>query len=102
MEKVIRDGKVAVLYSPGLGAGWYSWNDSQDCLFHPEIVALVEADKRNEITQKLCDRLFGKTFCSVGAMDLKIAWLPVGTAFSIEEFDGAESIMTVDDLPFNA
>ena len=26
MEKVIRDGKVAVLYSPGYGAGWsYSW-----------------------------------------------------------------------------
>ena len=22
MEKVIRDGKVAVLYSPGYGAGW--------------------------------------------------------------------------------
>jgi hypothetical protein len=29
MEKVIRDGKVAVLYSPGYGAGWYSWNRDQ-------------------------------------------------------------------------
>ena len=33
MNKVIRDGKVAVLYSPGYGAGWYSWNWN-----HPECV----------------------------------------------------------------
>ena len=26
MQKVIRDGKVAVLYSPGYGAGWYTWS----------------------------------------------------------------------------
>jgi hypothetical protein len=44
LKKVIRDGKVAVLYSPGFGAGWYSWNSSvPQCLFSPEIVAMVEA-----------------------------------------------------------
>ena len=26
MDKVIRDGKVAVLYSPGFGAGWSTWS----------------------------------------------------------------------------
>lgn len=26
MDKVIRDGMVAVIYSPGYGAGWSSWN----------------------------------------------------------------------------
>lgn len=25
-DKVIEDGKVAVLISPNYGAGWYSWN----------------------------------------------------------------------------
>ena len=26
IEKVVRDGKVAVLVSPGYGAGWSTWN----------------------------------------------------------------------------
>ena len=26
-EKYIKDGKVAVAYSPGFGAGWSTWND---------------------------------------------------------------------------
>ena len=26
-DKVIRDGKVAVIISPGFGAGWSTWAD---------------------------------------------------------------------------
>ena len=45
MEKVIRDGKVAVLYSPGYGAGWYSWHDIEDLLYDPAVVEMVEKGK---------------------------------------------------------
>jgi acetyl-CoA acetyltransferase len=39
MEKVIRDGKVAILYSPGFGAGWSTWNSySNEMIFDPDIV----------------------------------------------------------------
>lgn len=31
MDKVIKDGKVAVLYSPGFGAGWFTWNNHHNC-----------------------------------------------------------------------
>ena len=45
MYKVIRNAKIAVLVSPGYGAGWYSWNKSHpECLFDPEVVAWVEYD----------------------------------------------------------
>lgn len=54
MEKVIRDVKVAVLISQGFGAGWYSWHSKQELLFHPKIVELVEQNRKNEITEKLC------------------------------------------------
>jgi hypothetical protein len=27
MNKLIRDGMVAVLYSPDYGSGWYTWNE---------------------------------------------------------------------------
>lgn len=93
MEKVIRDGMVAVLYSSGYGAGWYSWNThSPECLFHPTIVELVEQKKQKEITTDLCDNLFGDRFYSGGAQDLYIQWIPIGTAFQIHEYDGSESI----------
>jgi hypothetical protein len=45
MDKVIRDGKVAVLYSPGYGAGWYSWHDNEELLYDPVIVDMVESKK---------------------------------------------------------
>lgn len=100
MEKVIRDGKVAVLYSPGFGAGWYSWNtDKPECLFHPKIVELVEANKHSEITQEFCNELFKcEYFCMLGAHDLSIIWLPEGTHFNIDEYDGSESVTTFEDI----
>lgn len=94
-EKVIRDGQVAVLVSPGFGAGWSTWARGDDdlaehVLFDPETVAWVEAGKpadRPDFEAK-----FGDDFYDGGADDLVIRWIPVGTQFRIEEYDGAESL----------
>lgn len=96
INKVIRDGKVAVLISPKFGAGWYSWDGNEEMLFHPKIVELVEQNRHNEITDQLCKELFNTS--SYGASELVIQWLPVGTKFYIEEYDGAETIITTDGL----
>ena len=102
MEKVIRNGKVAVLYSPNYGAGWYSWHNKKELLFHPEIVKLVEEGRRDEITEELCRRVLGvddSVYIGVlGADGLRIEWLDEGSAFRITEYDGAESI---EVAPFN-
>jgi hypothetical protein len=99
MEKIIRDGKVAVLYSPGYGAGWYSWNTNvKECIFHPTIVILVESNQTEKITVELCRELFGENFYSGGAKDLTIKWLPEGTHYTIEEYDGSESLRLLEDL----
>lgn len=37
-----------------------------------------------------------------GMDDLEIEWLPVGTRFKINEYDGKESLETLDDLCFVA
>ncbi len=99
-EKVIRDNKVAVLYSSGFGAGWYSWNpEHKELLFHPKLVAMVEAGKQSDITKEWLENELGilDVYCG-GASDLKIQWLVEGTAFTIDEYDGAESIETLDSL----
>ena len=96
MEKVIRDGKVAVLVSPGVGAGWYSWNKGfPQCLFDPEIVALVESKQHDKIF-KLVEKKYGDGFYAGGQVRrLEVVWLPEGTVFRIDEYDGAESIVEV-------
>jgi hypothetical protein len=99
MEKVTREGKVAVLVSYGYGAGWYSWNEDKRLLFHPKLVELVENDRCKEITESwVLDNLgISGVYCG-GARDLSIVWIEEGTAFEIDEYDGAESLKTLSSL----
>lgn len=100
MEKVIRNGKVAVLVSHGYGAGWYSWHGKKELLYHPEIVKLVEENRREEITEELCKKLLNTDdyICVLGADGLSIHWISQGTNFRIDEYAGAESLQTLDGL----
>jgi hypothetical protein len=112
MNKVIRDGKVAVLYSPDFGAGWYTWNiaydeknDPQSLLFDPILVELVE-NISGENKFDFVDRIEKRAEELVpngyfGAADkLKIEWIPVGTQFVIDEYDGSESIRVKGEVPW--
>jgi len=98
LEKVIRNGKVAVLYSPGFGAGWYSWNTkNKELLFHPTLVKMVEEGKQNEITEEFIENELNISDIYAGGSEtLTIEWIPEGTLFRITEYDGSESIITMD------
>ena len=97
MEKVIRDGKVAVLYSPGYGAGWVSWHNELALVFHPVLVNLVLQGRRDEITDEIVAGILNIPKEEVpyigGKSALAVAWLPQGALFQIEEYDGGESII---------
>ncbi len=114
MNKYIKDGKVAVLISPGFGAGWYSWSENiEDCLFDADIVKLVldknalekacsnhfYNENRNSINEiiknikKLAKEKFGEDFFAEGARDLIVEWVDEGEMFEIREYDGAESLI---------
>lgn len=99
MNKVVRNGKVAVLYSPGFGAGWYSWNpDYKELLFHPLLVDMVESNRIGEIDDEWVKENLGIDIYTGGASDLTIKWLDEGTHFDIDEYDGSESIITFEDI----
>lgn len=106
MEKVIKDGKVAVLYSKGFGAGWSTWNSYlEELIFHPKLVEMVLNGRQSEINKDWLVENLGEKYanvCCFGANDLTIEWLPVGTRFTITEYDGAESILVTNDLIFTA
>jgi hypothetical protein len=100
MEKVIRDGKVAVLISTGFGAGWYCWNkECQSLLFHPKLVEMVEKNKQSEIDEDWIKDNLGieNVYCG-GADDLEIRWLCINTKFIVEDYDGCEYIITENDF----
>lgn len=98
-DKVVRDGKVAVIFSPGFGAGWYTWNEQfgHAILFDKEIVDLILADRRDEI-EDLMKRKYGDEdgYWSTGS--LAIRWVPEGAAFRISEYDGSESVQLVAQM----
>jgi len=106
MNKVIRDGKVAVLVSPGFGAGWSTWaytgdEDNRDfMLFDPTLVDMVENKDSIEDIETYVKSVHPHTYCG-GADDLTIEWLPVGTAFRIHEYDGSESVEIRDEINWN-
>ena len=92
MEKIVRDGMVAVAVSGGFGAGWSTWNDisPMDARFNQ----LFLDDKVDEVV-RICDEE-GLGYAH-GSRDVEIEWVPVGTRFVINEYDGSESLMTIDD-----
>ncbi len=100
VAKLIKDGNVAVVYSPGFGAGWSTWSSDPDerlkLLFDPGIVDLIERnlldELENYVTLKYPD------FYAGGLADLKVVWLPVGTEFQVHEYDGNESIELKSDM----
>ena len=97
IEKVIRDGMVAVLYSPGYGAGWSTWASyplNEICMFDPKVVAWVEGGKKGHVPIQNYD----KDFYSNGSSSLEIEWVPIGTAFEIREYDGFETIYFKDEI----
>lgn len=98
MEKVIRGKLVAVLYSPEYGAGWFTWNDEhEELLFHPEIVKMVEEDRRADIPEWVKQNISDSVYTG-GCRDLEIAWVPVGTLFKVDEYDGSEQIKFITDI----
>lgn len=99
-EKYIKNGRVAVAYSPGFGAGWSTWESNNELtdtlIFHPDIINMILSNKQSEIDKDWLVEHFGEEFKGVycgGASNLSIEWVPVGTQFRIDEYDGDESVI---------
>jgi hypothetical protein len=97
--RVIRFGKVAVIYSPGFGAGWYSWHGIEELLFDPELVDMIERGAGEDQIKQHCEEHYrnGHDTYWGGADQLSVAWVTEGTVFRIDEYDGNESIVIQDD-----
>jgi hypothetical protein len=106
MEKLERDGKVAVVYSPGYGAGWSTWNyregQAEIMAMDKDIAEAVLAGDLNKAVA-LADEKCGKNgehVCTLGAGRLCVEWVPKGEAFEITEYDGSESVVVIGEQKY--
>ena len=114
-DKVIVDGKVAVLVSGGFGGGWSTWmygsvgcaEYNQSMAFEPKVVEMVlagEKDKNRAERKATLDKIIGYMtetypgYYTGGAEGLEVEWVPVGSKFYIEEYDGNESLVLESDM----
>ena len=114
-EKYVQDGKVAILVAPRYGAGWSTWN-------HPALAydkRVVEyylerkddkdlckkiaklGSKENKEAQKYFESLGYEHVYFGGFDDLVVKWLPEGTRYTIDEYDGYESLVTVGTVDWS-
>ena len=97
MRKLVENGKVAVLYSPEFGAGWYTWNQEHpELLFDPAIVKLVEKGQYDELATYVELKYPG--IYTGGLHDLQVEWITEGSLFRVVEYDGCESIEVNDEI----
>lgn len=91
IPKVERDGKVAVIVSPGYGAGWSTWatNLGEASIYAPDVVAWIEDGKPDDAVRVEGFERYGYTG---GLYQAEVEWVPKGARFIIDEYDGHESL----------
>ena len=98
MKKLIKDGKTAILVSPGHGAGWSSWMyNHPDCVFDGELAQMILDKEDYEDLLKYCNKTYGEVYFG-GLDNLEVVWLPLGTKFTIREYDGSESVEILEEV----
>lgn len=99
MQKLVKDGQVAILYSPGFGAGWSTWGEPWMATDR----RLIEAHEQGEDVAALAQKIARDDYqvdyvCVLAAKNLRIEWVPQGMAYRIHEYDGNESVETYSIL----
>lgn len=104
MNKYINDeGKVGVLVSYGYGAGWSTWNGNREVLVMDKVLVTMKLANDDEDTVvNYCEMLTGEKPYMGGWSSTEVVWLDKGTKFRIDEYDGAEALITTADLPLEA
>ena len=91
------NNELGVLVSGGFGAGWSTWNDKE--LAYDK--RIIEKWLENVSSDEMCNYVeslgYARPYMG-GYRQLDLEFVPRGTVFRIYEYDGHESIETIDDM----
>ena len=96
---------VKILFRPGYGSGWYSWNTQYPELMRDErVIQWIEdgqdPDERAELVSYL-ETKYPEIYIGSNLDELEIALIPKGTLFRIKEYDGSESLELRDKVDWH-
>lgn len=96
VERLYRDGKTAVIISPGFGAGWSTWKgDGAEFMRHDRQLCQFVLEGNLEAVRARCDAVLGEGAVYYGGLaNLKVEWVLTGSPFYIHEYDGSEGVVT--------
>ena len=100
MKKYIKDGKIGVLYSPEYGAGWSTWAHNEEheeaMVFCKELCEAVDKELPLQQINAIAHEHFPEEYLG-GLRNIKLEFIKPGTRFRIDEYDGAESIILLNE-----
>jgi hypothetical protein len=99
MKKQLIGGKIAIIYHPGYGSGWYTWHGIREALFDPEIVNAIREDRFEE-GQKYLEETYNLDPKVYNIKELDIYTVMPGSKFLVLEYDGSETIISSDHIQF--
>lgn len=116
VELYVKDDKVGVLVSSGYGAGWSTWNLEYPTLAYDKRVIdywlskkdnwifMFNSMHRTHEEEKEFEEFFEsigyKNLYFGGFKDCKLKFVDFNVPWTISEYDGSESLITLDDIPF--
>ena len=93
IERLERDGEIAVIYSPGFGSGWSTWSGYPATFMFDKVMAeCVERGDRDGVVARAKEI---DPDCHIGSNvnALTLRWVPKGARVRIDEYDGSESVV---------
>ena len=92
-------GLVGVIISPEFGAGFHTWNEIPGLCFDRDIIQMIIEDKPIQEISDFVEAKYEHTgyVSTLGLRDVEITWLKPGTQFFLNEYDGNESIILIEN-----
>ena len=99
MKMFKKDGKTAVLVSPGFGAGFSTWNKPEMAVDFDLVEAFLSGDKTRFayiVNEKY--NADDSLYLGIDVMNgLMVVWVDEGKKFRIDEYDGNESVEILEE-----
>jgi len=94
MNKLIKNGYTAIVYSPGYGIGWSTRDDIPGMCLDGDIAQAVIDENYTE-AYRIAKIRYDPNLTDIGTEDLRVCWVKTYTNFSIIVHDGFERVVLV-------
>ena len=97
IKKHIKDGFVAVIFSPGFGSGFHTWGAPIEAVFDPDLVEAILINDTQSVEKIIATKY--PDFTYIKGTELDVEWVREGDKFRIDEYDGREEVvwLNMDD-----